>query len=418
MTRFVHIGDIHSGPGPRNVDRFRALDQIIREGQMLSNLGAWLVPGDLSHARQQIDDKNELAARLQVMASRAPVLICDGNHDLPGDLAVFAKLASRYPITVYDRPTVDTITLATGERATVFVLPYPTKAGLTALGVAHDQVVSEGAAALDAIFTDAGAQLRDARSRGELTFAIGHVNVAGALSSVGQPNIGHEIELDASQIAKLGDVYVGLNHIHKAQSIGGAHYPGSICRLDWGEIEAKGYIVVTCECVVEPSIATAGLWRYTIARPPIDVAPMYHVEGELTRDGFAWQATKGPGGEAVDKPASWRGCEVRVRYRFKQSERSVLSDAVVMAEFAEAARLDIEPIAVPDRALRSPAVAAARTLDEKLRAWATANGGDAITEGIVAKLARLEHGDHLHLLTDLQTRLAAIEAGARDEVAA
>jgi DNA repair exonuclease SbcCD nuclease subunit len=59
---------------------------------------------------------------------------------------------------------------------------------------------------------------------------------------VGQPNIGHEIELDASLIARLGDVYVGLNHIHKAQSISAARtIPGSICRLDWGETEAKGY---------------------------------------------------------------------------------------------------------------------------------------------------------------------------------
>jgi hypothetical protein len=98
----------------------------------------------------------------------------------------------------------------------------------------------------------------------------------------------------------------------------------------------------------------------------------------------------------------------------------VLSDAkVVMAEFAEAARLEHR---TDCRAGSGAALAGSRggahAATRSSCAWATANGGDAITEGIVAKLARLEHGDHLHLLTDLQTRLAAIEAGARDEVAA
>jgi hypothetical protein len=35
-TTFVHIGDFHAGPGPRNADRYRALDQIIREGEAIA----------------------------------------------------------------------------------------------------------------------------------------------------------------------------------------------------------------------------------------------------------------------------------------------------------------------------------------------------------------------------------------------
>jgi DNA repair exonuclease SbcCD nuclease subunit len=414
MTQLVHIGDFHSGPGPRNAVRFRALDQIIREGLALPGLGAWLWPGDLSHARQAIDDKNAIAERLQLMAGRAPVVICQGNHDLAGDLDVFARLETTHPIFVIDRPQTIRLKLATGEMASIFVLPYPTKGGLVAMGVSPGAVVDEGAAALTSIFLDAAEQLQTAAVQGDVTLAIGHVNVAGSATSVGQPNIGHEIELNPTHIAKLGPIYVGLNHIHKAQSIGGAHYPGSVCRLDWGEIEEKSYIVVT----LGDAQHDYGFYNFLVERKPLDVPPMYHVEGQLTREGFVWQCTAGPGGEAVAKPATWKGCEVRVRYRFKQSEKSVLADARVLAEFADALKLEAEPIAEPDRALRAPEVAAARTLEDKLQAWCRSMGSDELTAGTLAKLACLEHGDHLQLLTDLQNRLADIEAGERASVAA
>jgi DNA repair exonuclease SbcCD nuclease subunit len=114
------------------------------------------------------------------------------------------------------------------------------------MGVAKDAVIDTAANALDIIFMDAAAQLVQAREMwGDLTLMIGHVNVAGAMTSVGQPNIGHEIEITAAHLDRLGNIPKLLNHIHKAQEIGGAHYAGSVCRMNWGEIEDKGYSVVT-----------------------------------------------------------------------------------------------------------------------------------------------------------------------------
>jgi hypothetical protein len=115
------------------------------------DLGAWLWPGDLNHGRMTIDDRNALATRLLAMGNAAPVVLCYGNHDLPGDLDVFAKLKTTYPIFVVSTPEVITVTLATGERAAIFVLPYPTKAGLVALGIAKPDVIDAAADALDAI---------------------------------------------------------------------------------------------------------------------------------------------------------------------------------------------------------------------------------------------------------------------------
>lgn len=402
LTQLVHIGDFHAHPDARNAARYAALDQIIAEGRQLPNLGAWLWPGDLFHARSTIEDRNAIAERLIAMGSVAPVVICYGNHDLPGDLDVFAKLKTARPIAVVSVPQCLSVRLATGDMATIFVLPYPTKAGLTAMGIAKPDVLDAAADALEAIFRIAAAGLQEARDRGDLTLMIGHVNVGGSITSVGQPNIGREIEISGRHLDLLGPIYKGLNHIHKAQDIAGADYPGSVCRLNWGEVEEKGYIVVTLDkpCQDVPD-------GYRVERCPIDVAPMFHVEGVLTRDAFTWQVTAGPGGEVLAAPASWKGCEVRVRFRFNQSEKGTLAEARVYAEFAEAARLEVEPIAVPDRALRAPEVAQAKTLADKVEAWATVSAV-TLNDGVLEKLALLEHSDTLTVLKDVQ---ASIDAG-------
>ena len=49
---FIHIGDLHLDErSPRNADRLQALDQIVAECLDREALAAWLIPGDLFHAR-------------------------------------------------------------------------------------------------------------------------------------------------------------------------------------------------------------------------------------------------------------------------------------------------------------------------------------------------------------------------------
>lgn len=403
MATFLGIGDTHLGPGPRNGDRLRALDQIVDEGLSLPRLDGWLWPGDLNHGRMTIDDRNALVVRLLRMAARAPVVICYGNHDLPGDLDVFARLQTTHPIHVVAAPAF----VRLGETV-LFVLPYPSRGSLLAGGASSDDVYAEGRAALGALLMDAGRELAAARAQGLRTLMIGHANVAGAVASTGQPQIGREIELDAAMLSHLGPCAKVLGHIHKAQEVGGAHYLGSICRLDWGEIEPKSYSVIE---VAADSAAT-------IQRCPVAVAPLYHVEGTLTREGFAGQMVAGPAGAAVEAPDSWAGCEVRVRYRFAASDREVLDPQVVAAGFRDALRVTLDPVAVPDRALRAPAVAAARTLAEKLDAWAAANG-ECLPPATREALAALDQWEGAAVLTALVARLQALDPTASTaEVAA
>ena len=413
-TSLVHIGDFHAAAGPRNEDRYRALDQLIAQALQLPALGAWLWPGDLSHQRQAIADENALIERLRRMSAVAPVVLVYGNHDLPGDLDKFAAVGSGNPIYVVDRPQVLRIRLATMEFASIACLPYPHKHGLVMAGCANPDIVDVAADHLDAIFMQFAGELEQAGKRGDYLLFLGHANIGGAITSSGQPNIGREIELSPRHLDRLtlaGATYLGLNHIHNGQTIHGAHYPGSICRLDWGEIEEKRWLQVELQEEDTAVISHA-----------LDVPPMYYVEGRLTREGFTWECTAGPGGEKQDPPTndcaachgsgdgeyqigegtlpckpcngsgvvvSWKGCHVRCRYRFNADEQSVLNKALVLAEFAEASLFEVDPIAEKAHALRAPGVAAAKTLPDKVAAWCELAGAVA-SQGVLDKLAKLE----------------------------
>jgi hypothetical protein len=334
------------------------------------------------------------------MAAAAPVCLCPGNHDAPGDLEIFGKLKAKWPVIVQTTPAVLHITLPTGGTAALAVLPYPTKAGLVSVGVAHADLGAVARDALEAIFMVLAHELQQARDAGELPLFMGHVNVGGSRASNGQPQIGVEIELDQGLLARLPAAYIGLNHIHLPQTVNGAVYAGSIARLDFGETEEKRYVAVTVSD--DPELRPAIISR------PLDVTPLYQVEGTLSRDGFTWSVVKGPGGEPQPAPASWKGCEVRVRYRFPQAEKSVLDTAQILATFAEAKRLELEPVAQPDRALRAPEVASAVTLADKLAAWCRLSGAD-LSATLADKLALLERGDSAQVLAGVERATAPVE---------
>jgi hypothetical protein len=89
-----------------------------------------------------------------------------------------------------------------------------------------------------------------------------------------------------------------------------------------------------------------------------------------------------------DVPA---GSDVRVRVRFSETERQFFEHGrpQIVQAFAHARRLQIEPVCEAERGLRSPAVAAATTLIDKVRAWCDANQ-ETVPETLAAALGELE----------------------------
>lgn len=405
--RAVIIGDSHlQASNPRNGDRLRAWDQIIDHGLQLPDLCAWLHTGDVFHSRSIPDDRVAVAERLVRMANAAPVLIAYGNHDAALDLHVFGKLKAAHPIVVVDQPSLQLLRHDQFDvPLAVACLPYPTKAGLVSAGIAPSEVQDVATDLLDPVFMRLAADLGEARYHGAPGLFLAHATISGSVSSIGQPMGVHgEIVVTATHLNRLGDVPKVFGHIHKAQELYGATYAGSICRMDFGETEEKRFIV-----------AHFTRKEWALESHAIDCPPRFHVEGELSRDAFTWQVTKGPGGAIETAPASWRGAEVRIRYRFAQSQRSALDQARVLAEFAEALRVEVEPIAVPDRQVRSPQVAEARTLEAKLAAYL---GINEVEPRLVEKLRALETSEAVTVLTQAQNELTVIEAGERAEVAA
>lgn len=394
------IGDGHVlAASPRHDLQLAALEQIVRLAETLKaegRLGVIVWPGDLLHRESVIGDRRVVLDVLEALEALATVLVIRGNHDAPGELELLGRVGRRHGIRVVTRPEVVALSLPGDLVAHIACLPYPTKAGLLAQDVPADQMAAAVARALEQIFLDFGARLVDALQANPGRVAplfLGHVTLGGAMLSVGQPLIGEDLQISHAHLAMLpaGTLPV-LNHIHKPQVLGAAYYVGSIAPVDWGEVERKRVLVLEHR---------AGAWA--VESVPLDLPALYHVDAAV---GGAWTVRRGPDGEQLEAPASWRNAEVRIRLHFPASEARRLdaTKARLMADFAEARLVKIEPVAEPDRALRAPAVRAASTLPEKVAAWGELAGVDWEPAAAAEHLAALEAPD---FVDRLQARLAS-----------
>jgi len=400
MTRLLAIGDVHLHQNERQALRLKALDQIVSEASEISRLGAWCIAGDLFHAKSTSADRNALADRLQRLADLAPGILTRGNHDANGELDIFAKLKAAHPVYVVTSPQTLRLTLATGERATVAILPYPERGGLVGAGVAHGDLVQTAAALLDPIFMTLAHEIDQARAAGDLVWFMGHVNIAGSRSSAGQPLVGAELEITRAHMDRLGPILKVVNHVHLPQEIHGAIYPGSIAPMDWAETHDCRFLVVDLQA---DSSFTVGAQR-------LDVPALFHVEGRLTRDGFTLAKTSDDETRRRFLAGDWDDVEVRVRFTYKASERAALDDSVIREAFKTALRLKVESVAEADRDVRAPAVARATTLVDKLAAM---RPDGTLPAAVAEKVALLEQRDGADVLAAVDAWVAEVEAPER-----
>lgn len=417
------LADLHLVQGPRNADRLAALDCVVaRETERPTDL--WIVAGDVSDAGLTIDLRNALVERVRRMAAVAPVLVVPGNHDPEGDLRFLMRLAARYPICVAEAPDVlDVATRSDGLPLAVFCLPYPSKAAFVATGTPHDEIGAAVTAAFDVLFMYAAGKLDAARRDGRLCGFVYHGTVDGAVASTGQPQVGAELAIAPSQVARLGRCFRVAGHIHKHQTVAHAvTYCGSLCRNDWAETEPKGYLRVrpVRAFTIGDGAPPPGPMGPGDALPfndvvwvdefmPVPIPEMWHVEARLTRDGFEDVAVrKGPGGPRDEAPASWDGVDVRLRATYNAREAVVLAGAAARAKqlFPGARTVKFEPVAEAAREVRAPEVAQATTLPEKLAAWARVAGVAWTAEiaGCADRLLATEDGDAV--VAEVERRLA------------
>ena len=83
------------------------------------------------------------------------------------------------------------------------------------------------------------------------------------------------------------------------------------------------------------------------------------------------------------------GADVRVKFTYLPAEKDALNFDLVTTPFAGARTLKLVPVPILDQAIRAPAVIAATTVAEQVRAYC-AEQGIAVTDGLLAKLDTLQ----------------------------
>lgn len=444
LIQVACIGDTHlQSTHWHNDDRLAAFDAAIDAALALPQLRVIVHMGDIFHGATTPEDRLAAADRLERAAKHVPVIEVEGNHGKPLDTALYARLRTQSGIHVCTQPELIHV-----GGVLFAVLPYPSKAAMVAAGATREAQVKIAHDAFDlmAIEDTAGQWLSWKGPK----MLIGHLTIRGAVTSVGQPLVAVELEMDPLTLARYGDCPKVFGHIHKHQVVNDAVYVGSSCRMDWGETERKGWLLVDFV-----NRRDAKPWTHSWGFVELPVPPMYHVQGTLARSVFDWQVRKGPDGpvdtlptarikctdcggytsappagdlfdvtDAVDphdtewtaicitcngqgELVDWTGCDVRVRAKYPQAERIVhaATKAHIERMFPNARYRDIELIAVPSRELRAPEVAAATTVEEKLKAMARLDGTEWVgdVERCTALLLSTEDGDAV--VADVQQRL-------------
>jgi DNA repair exonuclease SbcCD nuclease subunit len=297
-----------------------------------------------------------------------------GNHgkELDGDLHVLARAKTVHPIYLCTEPEF----LELGEAA-VAVFPYPRKAAMAA----DDQNLREAFARQLDEFNQ-----RFEQRPGSYKLFFGHFGVAGARVSSGQPLVGRCAEYPLDPLRRLQAQYVGISHIHLRQQLAPRiWYAGSLSRCDYSEVEDKGYYLVTLNA---PDLRTdlSDLdvkFRMSPTRQMIELHVVYE-DGELRLpDNLDVVTLKD---SRVKVVVTVPNGPDRLLSREQQENLREKLLAAAPAELKVKIEHDAEFPAEP-----AP-IAAARSAEEKLRAYWTMKGSPPADrqERLLTKLAEVE----------------------------
>lgn len=367
MIRVAYLADLHFLLGPTWDEGLRVhtwiADDLERRAAQRQGPDLIVLLGDLFHASPR---PAELLAAVEFvlrLASTAEVVILRGNHDPPRLLDLFAHLDAAHPIHVYDAPSVHT-----SRGIALAVLPW-----LDHVGPPPDEHLPDEArkaaeqSALRAIFDGLAADLGQHCPPHVVPLFAGHFTLRGAIPQIGQPERrGWELEVSLDDLARVGAVHYALGHIHAAQrwQVGAfgrwAEYVGSSRRTTFGEVEDKRYLLLQVHGGEVESVPV-----------PVPAAPMLLAESAWEKGGWkvAPETIVAAVREAAEKAGPGVVPEVRFAYHVAAEESAAAR--LAMGEVREAvealgARFVPAPKVIATRPVRSPSIARASSLAEKV----------------------------------------------------
>jgi len=266
-VRIAHSADWHIGlsrygqvlPDGRNsriVDFERTLERFVQSA-ITEGADLAIFAGDTFHTRREGPEERAAFARglSRLARSHIPVIVGTGNHDGMSTVGDPSSHSLRW-LQELALPGVQVVTepgqsvlVRTQDGPTITVLPYPHKRAFD-VELAHldpeDRVIEAGRRLESAIALLAD-QAQKARGAGHPSIFVGHLTVAGSRTgSEATMKLGWDIAVSAR--AFDGFDYAALGHIHAAQQMDKAVYPGSPEYIDFGDAtQVKGWVIADVE---------------------------------------------------------------------------------------------------------------------------------------------------------------------------
>ncbi len=316
---------------------------------------AFLSGGDIFDRRSTPKEREHVARWLTRMAEHCPVVCAKGNHD--ESLSLLGELRSKHPIIIEQRAGVHRV-----GALRVAAMAWPSKSTLAAMlpGSLEEQDLA-ARDALRSVLRGLGQQLASGVGP---TILLGHFMINGAVLSAGNPMIGAELNVGLEDLGLVGADVTIAAHIHRRQTW--SHngrpilYTGSPFRTAFGEVEEKSVALVSIND-----------GEVDVQHVPTPCARMLLVSVTWESGALRWTGVhQGP-----DLPGSLDGAEVRLRYTVEGDRRDEARAAARGLEerwlAAGAALVKVEEEVVATQRARAPEIAAAVSIEDKLRAlWA------------------------------------------------
>ena len=282
MLKILHFADAHidmanygrhdpqSGLPLRVIDFLKSLDTIV-DTAIEEKVDLVLFAGDAYKDRNPAPTFQREWGRRIMRLSRAgiPTLLLVGNHDISpaigraNAMETFDTLEVPH-VQVLDRPSFLRPENLEGLPLQVLALPWVSRSGMIAhLGMDNlqpGQVYEE----LEKRLTELTQNWLGQADPSLSTVLAAHCSVQGATYG-GERTVmlGADLVLPGSLVRDPRLDYVALGHIHKPQNLNkdGHHpviYPGSIERVDFGEVKDEKFFVIA---YLEPGKPTEVEWR-------------------------------------------------------------------------------------------------------------------------------------------------------------
>ncbi len=352
-----------------------------------------LIAGDIYERASTPRERKAVAAFLTIVSNICPVVITRGNHDREKDLDILAMLRGIHPITVVNGAEVVYV-----AGAAIAAMAWPDESAVLASSLSGPGDAADADTLARDALRNVMAALGDELSRHKgPRIAMGHFMVDGSVTSVGQPLLGHPMNVGLADLALFRASLGVMGHIHKAQEfdVAGARffYTGSQFRTDFGQTEQKTILLAEFN----------GAELVRVEQLDTGATPMVHLDGEWSN---AERAIVAEFDETLVT-----GAEVRFRYRVPRDQRLQARTsaqkyrAELLACGAVAVKVEEDPYVV--KRADAPKVSRVRSIAEKLPLHWESIGFDpgARRAALVRKAVKLEEAAGANPLAPTWVRL-------------